>query len=135
VLVTNLGRDLDFSGWGSPVNPVDSRCRHRAPLERRTRTDGHRLLRSVNPDNIEWHPGGKSKALSLADCEAMHAGMCSDDCTFEIADFTAVPSATAALDEGGMIAVGHEADLVAVWLVRHRKAKLASLTSDRLLVE
>ena len=58
-----------------------------------------------------------------------------DSLALQVADDAAGSAAAATLDERRVIAVGHEADLVAVRLVGDGKAKLARVLPNGVLVE
>ena len=90
----------------------------------------------VDPDDVERDRRREAEALALADREAVDAVVACRPrwpSTSRIAP--RARDAPCALEERRVVAVGDEADLVAVRLLRDRQAELARVRADRGLVE
>ena len=75
------------------------------------------------------------EALTLADREAVHAGVLAEDTTVAVANEPVVQGVRTACDEFRVLSGGHEANLLAVLLLRNGQSQLTRFLSDGGLVE
>ena len=102
----------------------DARQRRAAEIVARSDHDLRRL--GLDRQHVERLGRRQAQALALADREAMHAGVRAEHAAV-VVDHRAGPRRLRrlALDERRVVAVGHEADLLAVGLLRHVQLQAA----------
>ena len=115
-------------------NPVHVRCRQARPLELGARADHDRLFSRPQLQNVQRLRGSDAQALTLSYGEPMHAAMLPEHLA-RLADDRAasVEIPGLALDEGCVIAVGHETDFLAVRFVGNRQSEPARDVAYRIL--
>src|SRR6476659_7537777 len=89
----------------------------------------------VDTENVERNGGGEAQALALTDGEPVHAPVSPEDTAGGIPDRARPGLDAVPFEERGVIAVRHEADLVAVRLVGHLKPERTGMRAHRLLVQ
>jgi hypothetical protein len=94
-----------------------------------------RALAGVDVHDVEANPRRQSKSLSLSDRETVHAVVRADDAAGGVADGARGADSAVGLEKGIVVAVGDEADLVAVGLLGDGKIELARERADSRLVE
>ena len=117
------GRHADRRGRHVAGHPVDAaRGQRRAP-EFAARADHHLLRRGVELEHVERNRRRHAEALPLADRITMQAAVPADRPSARIDDVAGGRRvAELAFDECPRVAVGHEADLVTVGLVRDEQS-------------
>ena len=116
-------------------DPVHAGCRQRHTLERFPWPHSDRAFAGVDVHDVEANPRRQSKALSLSDREAVHAVVRADDAAGGVADGAGGADGAVRFEKGIVVAVGDEADLVAVGLLRDGEIELARQRADSRLVE
>src|SRR5690606_39240772 len=112
-------------GWRSG-NPVDARGRQLAASQFLAWADDQAALGRIEAQHVHRDRSGESEPLPLADRVPMQSAVATDDRAGRIDDLAfelSTVDAEPALDEAARIAVGDEADFMAVGLVGHRQAE------------
>ena len=115
----------------APAEPVDVAQPHRGRAERRPRPHDDLGPRGIEPDHEErfavaGRRFGEAEPAPLADRVVHDAGMAAEDAARQVDDVAALPRFGAQpRDEVAVAARGHEADVLAVGLVRHGEAEAA----------
>src|SRR5437773_7881393 len=123
-----------------PGDPIDVAGDQTGAVQPVARSDGHALRRRVSRDHVQWLARRNTQTASLADREMVHAGMLAesaavirDDLPAPLLDFAAL-RVEIRVHERGIVAVGHEADLVALVLLSHREMHLARQCTNLRLI-
>ena len=94
------------------------------PRQSLARADNHLALFSVNGDNINRLAGRDTQPTPLADRIMQHALMRAQKRAVHMANFAGQAAIGAqALNDTGIIAIGHKANILAIGLVGHHQAK------------
>src|SRR5262245_53580150 len=112
---------------GALADPVHVAQAHAAGAQCFARPDDDAPRRRIEPHHIERIAGRDAEPAALSDREANDAVVAAEHLAIEIDDVARLGRARPqALDHFGVAAGRHEADILAVVLVRDRKTELAS---------
>src|SRR5262249_14825578 len=101
---------------GRPVGPGGLEDGEGRPFQVPGRTHHHPVVRGVDLLHVEGRGGGDAQSAALADGGAVRAGVPGEDPATGVHHVALGLRASHPLDEAGVVAVGHEADLHALWL-------------------
>ena len=122
-------------GGGAPAIQFTPDAVSADTLERFPWAHSDRAFAGVDVHDVEANPRRQSKALSLSDREAVHAVVRADDAAGGVADGAGGADGAVGFEKGIVVAVGDEADLVAVGLLGDGEIELARERADSRLVE